>query len=85
MEINAQFVSSSFESTGLDYASVDAVMSVDAMLFTPDKAAALRELRRILRSGGRLALTSWDYHRQPLGPPQVDDHRPLLAAAGFQT
>jgi cyclopropane fatty-acyl-phospholipid synthase-like methyltransferase len=86
MEIEARFVSGSFERTGLDGASADAVMSVDALLFTTDKAAALRELRRILRSDGRLVLTSWDYHRQPVGrPPQVDDHRPLLVAAGFET
>lgn len=30
-------------------------------------------------------MTSWDYHRQPENrPPQVDDHRPLLAGAGFE-
>ncbi|MCL2396153.1 MAG: hypothetical protein FWC87_15895, partial [Acidimicrobiaceae bacterium] len=51
----------------------------------PNKAAALYELRRVLRRQGRLVLTSWDYHRQPVGrPPQVDDHRPLLFAAGFE-
>lgn len=86
MGIQAHFVLGSFERTGLDDECADAVMSVDALLFTPDKAAALRELRRILRPGGRLVLTSWDYHRQPVGrPAQVDDHRPLLAAAGFET
>jgi ubiquinone/menaquinone biosynthesis C-methylase UbiE len=80
----AAFRRGSFEATALADSSVDAVMSVDALLFTPDKAAALRELRRVVRDGGRLAFTSWDYHRQPKGrPPQVDDHRPLLAAAGF--
>ena len=74
----------SFEATGLDQGSVDAVMSVDALLFTPNKAAALGELRRVLRTGGRLVLTSWDYHRQPVGrPPQVPDHRPLAEGAGF--
>jgi SAM-dependent methyltransferase len=60
-------------------------MSVDALLFTPSKAAAFAELRRILRPGGRLALTSWDYHSQPVGrPPQVPDHRPLAEMAGFK-
>ena len=73
-----------FEATGLDDASVDAVMSVDALLFTPSKQAAFVEFRRILRPGGRLVLTSWDYHSQPVGrPPQVPDHRPLAEAAGF--
>jgi hypothetical protein len=38
----------------------------------------------VLRPGGRLVLTTWDYTHQPVGrPPQVDDHRPLLSAAGF--
>jgi cyclopropane fatty-acyl-phospholipid synthase-like methyltransferase len=85
MGMQGQFALGSFEITGLDDACADAVMSVDALLFTPDKEAALRELRRILRRGGRLVLTSWDYHRQPVGrPPQVDDHRPLLARVGFE-
>ena len=60
-------------------------MSVDALLFTPDKAAALVELRRVLVRGGRLVLTTWDYHTQPVGrPPQVPDHRPLLDRANFR-
>lgn len=84
MDIDADFRIGSFEATGLESGGADAVMSVDALLFTPDKEAAVRELRRILRPGGRLVLTSWDYHSQPVGrPPQVADHRPLLEAAGF--
>ena len=56
-----------------------------AVLFSPDKTAAAREIARVLRPGGRLVLTTWDYHRQPVGrPPQVADHRPLLAAAGLR-
>jgi hypothetical protein len=47
--------------------------------------AGLLELKRIARPGARLVFTSWDYDRQPVGrPPQVDDHRPLLEAAGFE-
>ena len=81
---DAEFRLGRFEATGLDDSTADAVMSVDALLFTPDKAAAMVELRRILRPGGRLVLTSWDYHSQPVGrPPQVPDHRPLAEAAGF--
>jgi len=84
MGIRATFACGRFESTGLARASVDGVMSVDAFLFTPDKAAAFRELRRVIRPGCRLAMTSWDYHRQPDGrPPQVADHRPVAEAAGF--
>jgi len=81
----AEFREGSFESTGLCASSVDAIMSVDALLFTADKAAALREFRRIIRDGGRLVFTSWDYHRQPRGrPPQLADHRPLLTMCGFE-
>jgi ubiquinone/menaquinone biosynthesis C-methylase UbiE len=81
----ATFVRGTFEATGLPDACADAVMSVDALLFTPDKAAAMVELRRIIRPGGRLCVTSWDYHSQPAGrPPQVADHRPLAEAAGFR-
>ena len=84
LDVRARFQEGSFEDTGLSDGSVDALMSVDAFLFSVDKAAALAELKRIVRPEGRLVLTSWDYHRQPTGrPPQVEDHRPLLEAAGF--
>ena len=81
----AEFRIGAFEQLPLDDAAADAVMSVDAMLFTPDKAAAAVELARVLRPGGRLVFTSWDYSHQPVGrPPQVSDHRPVLTAAGFR-
>ncbi|HEY2519250.1 MAG TPA: class I SAM-dependent methyltransferase [Streptosporangiaceae bacterium] len=74
----------SFEDLPLPDGGAAAVMSIDALLFTPSKQAAARELARVLRPGGRLVLTSWDYHRQPEGrPPQIPDHRPALEAAGF--
>jgi SAM-dependent methyltransferase len=85
LSLVATFQRGEFEATGLPDGLADGVMSVDALVFTPGKAAALRELRRIVRAGGRLVFTSWDYHRQPANrPPQVPDHRPLLEAAGFE-
>ena len=75
----------SFEALPVADGEAGAVMSVDALLFAPDKAAAVQELARVLRSKGRLALTTWDYRRQPEGrPPHVSDHRPLLARAGLR-
>ena len=83
---SATFQTGTFDDSGLPAASVDAAMSVDALLFAPDKAAALGELARVLRPGGRLVVTTWDYHTQPRGrPPQIADHRPLLDDAGFET
>jgi cyclopropane fatty-acyl-phospholipid synthase-like methyltransferase len=43
--------------------SVDVVLSQEAFLHVPDKAKALREAHRILKSGGRLAFTDWIAHR----------------------
>lgn len=74
-----------FQRIGLDRASVNAVMSVDALTFAQDKAAALEEIARVLVPGGRLIFTSWDYRATPPDrPPQVPDHRPLLERAGFE-
>jgi SAM-dependent methyltransferase len=83
--VPAEFRLGRFEDLPLTSGEADVVMSVDAFLFTPDKAAAAHELARVIRPGGRLAMTTWDYHSQPENrPPQVDDHRPLLEAAGFE-
>jgi SAM-dependent methyltransferase len=81
-----RFVVGSFADLPLATDEADAIMSVDALLFAPDKQAAIAELGRVARPGGVLVFTSWDYRRQPAGrPPQVPDHRPLLEAAGFVT
>ena len=82
--VEADFRPGAFEDTGLPDSSADLAMSFDAFLFTPDKQAAFVELARVLRRGGRLVMTSWDYHTQPPNrPPQVADHRPLVETAGL--
>lgn len=40
-------------------ATFDVVTSTCGVIFAPDHAAVARELARVTRSGGRLALTSW--------------------------
>ena len=77
-------VEGSFDSLPLDDDEAGAIVSIDALLFAPDKSAAAAEMARVLRPGGRLVATTWDYHTQPVGrPPQVSDHRPLLADVGL--
>jgi ubiquinone/menaquinone biosynthesis C-methylase UbiE len=81
----AEYVLGDFASIPVPSGSVEALMSVDALLFAPDKRSAIVEIFRVLKPGGRFVATSWDYHSQPHGrPPQVPDHRPLLVEAGFE-
>ena len=42
-------------------ATADVAVSGLVLNFVPDRAAALREMRRVLRPGGRLAFYVWDY------------------------
>jgi SAM-dependent methyltransferase len=47
--------------TNLPFAgdSFDAVVCVFGIFFVPDMETALRELKRVLHTGGRLAITTW--------------------------
>lgn len=49
----------SAESLPLPDASFDVALCQQGLQFFPDKHGALRELRRVLRPGGRLALSVW--------------------------
>lgn len=43
----------------LDDASVELIVSVFAVIFAPDEAAAMAEMKRVLAPGGRILLTAW--------------------------
>jgi SAM-dependent methyltransferase len=46
--------------TGLEAASVDAAMCIDAIQFADPQVEAIREVRRVLVPGGRVVLTCWE-------------------------
>ncbi len=48
------------EALALPDAGFDAVACQFGLMFVPDKARALREMRRVLRPGGVLLLSTWD-------------------------
>jgi SAM-dependent methyltransferase len=63
----ARFVVGDLAATGLPAGIADAVVSIDALHFATDAAAAAGEARRLLRPGGRLVLTNWQ-PRSPVDP-----------------
>jgi SAM-dependent methyltransferase len=85
----ATFSQGTFAATGLDPASADAVMSVDALQYAADKTQALTEVARILRPGGRLAIVAFELDPERVGglpfwQDPVPDYRPLLEHLGFE-
>ena len=56
----ADFRVGDLRATGLEEATADAVMVIDAIQFADPPSAAYAEIHRILRPGGRVALTAWE-------------------------
>ena len=83
----AEFLVGDLTDCGLPDASVDAVLCTDAIQFPAEPAAGYAEIRRVVRPGGRVALTCWeavDHDDQRLSPGlRRVDLAAGLAAAGF--
>jgi SAM-dependent methyltransferase len=84
----ATFRQGTFEATGLASGSADAVMSIDALQYVPDKTAALTEVVRILRPGGRFAFVAFELAPDRIAglgfwKDAVPDYRPVLEQVGF--
>jgi SAM-dependent methyltransferase len=56
---NLEFKSGDMLALGLPDANFDAVICVFGIFFVPDMVAAAKELWRMVRPGGRLAITTW--------------------------
>jgi SAM-dependent methyltransferase len=62
--IAATYAIGDLTATGLDDASVDAVLVVDSIQFATGPDHACAEIRRVLRPGGRAVLTGWEAARR---------------------
>lgn len=56
---NVEFQSGDMTDLPFEDGSFDAVICVFGIFFVPDMQVALRELKRVLRDGGKLAITTW--------------------------
>jgi ubiquinone/menaquinone biosynthesis C-methylase UbiE len=82
----ARFQVGDVTATGLPAASVDAAMSVDALVFVPDIEAVMAEVARILRPGGHFAFITREQSAPStsFGTPSRPDYRPALTGAGLE-
>jgi ubiquinone/menaquinone biosynthesis C-methylase UbiE len=85
----AAFQQGAFAATGLDDGAFDALMTIDALQYAPDKRAAISEMARVVKPGGRVGIIAFE-----LEPARVEgmgvwddpiaDYQPLLSGAGFE-
>ena len=65
-----------------DDGAIDAAMSSFVLQLVPNRARALREIRRVLRPGGTLAYVTWMGEDRSFAPDRVFDQ--VLAEAGYE-
>ena len=86
----SEFRRGTFEKSGLDGAIADAVMTIEAFQYAPDKRAALAEFARILKPGARVGIVCFEVDPAKvegvpvLGVDPVPDYAPLLTEAGLR-
>lgn len=96
---NVEFYQSTIDNIPLPDASVDCIISNCVLNLAPDKPAVFREIARVLKPGGRLAVSDIALKRElpePIarstaayvgciaGAIKMDDYRAGLLAAGFE-
>jgi SAM-dependent methyltransferase len=85
----AAFQHGTFEHTNLADAIANAVITIEAFQYAPDKRVALQEFARILKPGGRLGIVCFEVDPAKvaglpvLGVDPVLDFAPLLTDVGF--
>ena len=85
----ATFMVGRFDRLPLQSAAADAVVSIDALQYAPDKMDAFAEIARVLRPNGQLLFTAFEVHaeraaRLPIiGLDPVGDFRPVVEQNGF--
>ena len=70
----------SVESLDFDEGAFDAVSCTQTLLYVADLDAALAELRRVLKPGGRLAIVETDWRGAVFNHPQLDVTRRMFDA-----
>jgi ubiquinone/menaquinone biosynthesis C-methylase UbiE len=85
----ATFMVGRFDRLPVQTAAADAVVSIDALQYAPDKKDAFVEIARVLRPDGRLLFTAFEVHAERaaglpvLGLDPVGDFRSVVEQNGF--